>query len=139
MEVVHAVESIEELGEDLLFSFSSGLDIRVSASVVNIDKIFDGNISRDVLVELGESLEDEVLSEVVHLTTDGVDELIEVDEAVLSAIEVLKESGNFVILKSGAEVSHSFSELILIKRSAVVVVSNLNGKYKNQMRVTKIL
>jgi len=70
-------------------------------------------------------LENQVLSELVHLASDGIDELIEVDLTVSCAIEIVKELLNFIILESSSKISEGVFEFFRVKLSVSVVIGNL--------------
>jgi hypothetical protein len=65
--VVHVLEGLEELGEDLVFGLLALLDVGVVLGVVLASEIVDGELAGLVLVDDVEGLVGELLSEVVQL------------------------------------------------------------------------
>ena len=125
MVVIHSVESIEELSKNLLFGLAASLNLRVEFSVVNTNQVINSEFSRSIPIDLLECLKNEIFSELVHLSSDSIDELIEVDVAVSVAVEVIKKLLNFVIFEASAEISESVLKFFRVKLSVSVVIGDL--------------
>ena len=125
MEVVHTVEGVEELLENLLLGLSASLNVRMVLAVIDTNEVVDGDIARHVLVEFVEGLRDEILSEVVHLTTDSVDKLVEVDLTITSAVKVAEQLADLIISEPSTKVPHCILELFRIELPVPIVISNL--------------
>ena len=125
MVVIHSVESIEELSKNLLFGLAASLNLRVEFSVVNTNQVINSEFSRSISIDLLECLKNEIFSELVHLSSDSIDELIEVDVAVSVAVEVIKKLLNFVIFEASAEISESVLKFFRVKLSVSVVIGDL--------------
>lgn len=125
MVVIHSVESIEELSKNLLFGLAASLNLRVEFSVINTNQVINSEFSRSIPIDLLECLKNEIFSELVHLSSDSIDELIEVDVAVSVAVEVIKKLLNFVIFEASAEISESVLKFFRVKLSVSVVIGDL--------------
>ena len=119
------LEGVEELSENLVLGLLAGLHIGMLLGVVSLTDIVDVELARSIDVHLLEGLGDDVLTECVHLTADGTEELVVGDGTRAISIEQVVDLSALSLGHADTEVVHGLDELRLIKGAGPVVVSNL--------------
>jgi hypothetical protein len=112
-----SLEGLQELLKDLVLGFLSSNNIRMSLSIVDSLNVFDVNPAVAISIESGISLKANLLSGLIHGTSNSSDELIVLDEARAIVVEVVEQLLHLTLGEAKHEVTTSFGEFIFIKRS----------------------
>ena len=121
---VSSLESFEELGEDLLFSFLARHNIGMLVGLVDTTDVVDIDHATAVSVHLVESFHDNSLTGLVHGSTDGAEELVVLKETTAIVIHVCEKDLNLTLGEAEHVVRHGLAEFELVERHRVVVVHN---------------
>jgi hypothetical protein len=119
------LEGVEELGENLVLGLLTGLHIGMLLGVVSLTDIVNVELARFVDVHHLVGLGADVLTERVHLTADGTEELVVGDGTRTISIEQVVDLSALSISHADTEVVHGLDELGLIESAGSVIVSNL--------------
>jgi len=113
--VVGSLKGLEELLEDLLLSLLSGNNVWVLVSGVDSTDVVDVDETTTVLVEDVEGLGNDLLSVLVHWSTDGSEELVVLKETTAVDVHVGVEGLDFTLSESKHVISHSLAEFVLVE------------------------
>lgn len=118
------LKSVEELSKNFILSLLTGLHLRVHLGIVRLTDIVDVELARSVDVHNLVDLLDDVLTEGVHFTADGTQELIVRDRTRAISIEEVIDLSSLLIGHTNTEVMHSLDELSLIELARSVVIGD---------------
>ena len=119
------LEGVEELSENLILGLLALLDIRVLLGIVSLSDVINVELTRLVNVHDVVDLLADVLSEGVHLTTDGSEELVIRDLTRAISVEDVVDLAALSIVHTDSEVMHGFDELSLVESLGSVIIGNL--------------
>ena len=119
------LEGIKELSKNFFFGLLARLNVWVLLGVVRLSDVVDIDLAGSIRVHLGVSLSADSNSGLVHVTSDGSEELLIGDLSASVSVEDSESSENLLIGKTDSEVVHGLLELLLIEGSRVVVIGNL--------------
>ncbi len=123
--LVVLLESVEELGQDIVFCFLSRLHVGVHLCVVDLTDVVHVEDAGLVFVHDCERLLGYVCAELIHFATDAAKELVVVDRAGTVTIEDGEETFCVLFLEADTEVVAGLHELGNVEVMAAIIVSDL--------------
>jgi len=119
------LEGLKELLEYLFLGLLAGSHVWMLPRVVALPHIVDVDVAVFVEIQLLEYSLDQVLSEWTHVSLDGVEQLVERNDAIIVDVEHVEESTALLLAELEAEVTESLPELLYLERSIAIVVQDL--------------
>jgi len=120
-----SLKGLQELLEDLVLGLLARDDIGVSGSIVDSLNILDVDPAVSISIKSSISLHANLLSSLVHGTSNGSDELVVLEETGAIVVEVVEQLLHFTFGEAEHEISASFGEFVFIKGTGVVVIHDL--------------
>ena len=125
MDPMMHIKSVEELNQNLVFSFLACDDIWVLLSVVDAFDVRDVEHTGAVFIHDLKGSHAEILSKLVHLTADPVQELVIINLTIAVLIKNIAESHHLFLVKVHSLIMKCFYHLLLVQGVITIVVSNL--------------
>jgi len=125
MDPMMHIKSVEELNQNLVFGFLTCDDIWVLLSVVDAFDVRDVDHTGAVFIHDLEGSHTEILSKLVHLTTNPIQELVIINLTIAVLIKNVAESHHLLLVKVHSLIMKCFYHLLLIKGVISIVVCNL--------------
>jgi hypothetical protein len=116
---------LKKLLQNLVFSTLACLDVWVHPCVIALFNVVDFKSSILIYVDLLESLNANIGSELVHRSDYASNEFVEVNLIVSIYVKDLEKSSNIFLINLYSEVVDCLGELILIKGTRIVIVHDL--------------
>lgn len=111
-----------ELSEDFVLSALSRIEFGVLGNVVGLCDIIELNNTVSVFVKLGERHHNEVLSALVHLSTDTSEEFLVGNSAVVVFVEVFEDAFKFRRAEFVAVFTETPHEFVAVKFLIAIIV-----------------
>jgi hypothetical protein len=121
----------QELLQNFVLSFLSAFNIWVSAGIVLSFYIIDVKNTIAIVINLLESLLDNLSSKLIHGSHNHSDEFIKVNVSTSIEIESLEKIVDILIINVYLEVLDSLSELIEIKTTTAIIIHDLELSSKS--------
>ena len=119
--LVLVAEALQELSEDLVEAHLAGDDLGVVRAVEDLSDVVGRHIAVALLVDLAPSLVDPGLAGSVGLPSDGLQEGVEINKAVLLSVEVVQEDLSLTLGNANAVVADAEVELLLVELAHTVM------------------